>query len=118
MKPEAADSTKMIETLEAIRQDLARLTERVTALEALGRSERRDADGKAVPEAHKSTTPVVANLSEELILIISAAVAAYLGKKPHIQQIRLIGTTAWAQQGRVTVQASHALAARQTRRDH
>jgi methylmalonyl-CoA carboxyltransferase large subunit len=49
------------------------------------------------------------------LLVISAAVAAYLGKKPHIRQIRLVGTTAWAQQGRVTIQASHALSARHAR---
>ena len=48
-------------------------------------------------------------LSEELVLVISAAIAAFLGKKPHIRQIRLLGSAAWAQQGRVTIQASHAL---------
>src|SRR5262249_61124353 len=42
------------------------------------------------------------DLSEELVAVISAAIAAFLGKKPHIRQIRLLGTTAWAQQGRVT----------------
>jgi methylmalonyl-CoA carboxyltransferase large subunit len=36
-------------------------------------------------------------------------VAAFLGKKPHIRQIRLLGSAAWSQQGRVTIQASHAL---------
>jgi methylmalonyl-CoA carboxyltransferase large subunit len=41
--------------------------------------------------------------------VIGAAIAAYLGKKPHIRQIRLLGTTGWAQQGRLTIQASHAL---------
>ena len=49
-------------------------------------------------------------LSEELVLVISAAIAAFLGKKAHIRQIRLIGSAAWAQQGRVIIQASHALA--------
>jgi methylmalonyl-CoA carboxyltransferase large subunit len=48
-------------------------------------------------------------LSEELLLVISAAIAAFLGKKPHIRQIRLLGSAAWPQQGRVTIQASHAL---------
>jgi len=43
------------------------------------------------------------------VLVISAAVAAFLGKKPHIRQIRLLGSVAWAQQGRTTIQASHAL---------
>ena len=46
---------------------------------------------------------------------ISAAIAAFLGKKPHIRQIRLLGSAAWSQQGRLTIQASHALGARTTR---
>jgi methylmalonyl-CoA carboxyltransferase large subunit len=48
-------------------------------------------------------------LSEELVLVISAAIAAFLGKKPHIRQIRLLSSHAWAEHGRVTIQASHAL---------
>ena len=38
-----------------------------------------------------------------------AAVAAYLGERAHVRQIRLISSQAWGQQGRVTVQASHTL---------
>ena len=48
-------------------------------------------------------------LSEELVLVIGAAIAAFLGKRPHIRQIRLLRSDAWAQQGRATIQASHAL---------
>ena len=44
-----------------------------------------------------------------LLLVLSAAVAAYLGKRPHIRAVRLLGSSAWAQQGRVFVQASHQL---------
>jgi methylmalonyl-CoA carboxyltransferase large subunit len=58
------------------------------------------------------TAPEAEDLSEELIVVISAAIAAFLGKKPHIRQIRLLGAAAWAQQGRVTIQASHNLAVR------
>jgi methylmalonyl-CoA carboxyltransferase large subunit len=42
-------------------------------------------------------------------MVLGAAVAAFLGKKAHIRRIQLIGSNAWAQQGRVTIQASHAL---------
>ena len=45
----------------------------------------------------------------EMVLVIGAAVAAFLGKKAPIRQIRLLGSAAWAQQGRVTIQASHNL---------
>jgi methylmalonyl-CoA carboxyltransferase large subunit len=52
---------------------------------------------------------VEAGISEEVVLAISAALAAWLGVHAHIRQIRLIRTGAWAQQGRVTIQASHRL---------
>jgi methylmalonyl-CoA carboxyltransferase large subunit len=44
-----------------------------------------------------------------VLLVISAAISAYLGKRPHIRQVRLLGSAGWAQQGRVTIQASHSL---------
>ena len=46
---------------------------------------------------------------EELVATISAAVAAYLGVKPHIRQIRMLGNARWAMQGRASIQASHHL---------
>ena len=48
-------------------------------------------------------------ITEEELLAISAAVAAYLGVRAHIRQIRLISSRAWAQEGRVSIQASHRL---------
>ena len=48
-------------------------------------------------------------ITPEIILAISAAVAAFLGKRAKIHQIRLTGTTTWAAQGRATVQASHGI---------
>jgi methylmalonyl-CoA carboxyltransferase large subunit len=100
------DLAGVIDTLEALRQELARLGERVAALEAAAGSA-----GRASPSPARTAAPAPAaeGLSEEIILVISAAIAAYLGKKPHIRQIRLLGSAAWAQQGRVTIQASHAL---------
>jgi methylmalonyl-CoA carboxyltransferase large subunit len=110
MKPETVDGAAMTETLRAIRKELARLSERVAALEAASGARPQPAPTAPVvqPEA----------VSEEIILVISAAIAAYLGKKPRIRQIRLLSTPAWAQQGRVTIQASHALAARHARSEH
>jgi methylmalonyl-CoA carboxyltransferase large subunit len=89
------------DALELLRQELARLSERVTALEA--------AAAKVPPPAAVAES---AGISEELLLVISAAVAAFLGKQPHIRQIRLLGSATWAQQGRATIQASHALPVR------
>jgi methylmalonyl-CoA carboxyltransferase large subunit len=101
MKPPTGYRAQISETLEAIRRDLARLGERVAALEAAAGMKARE----ATPPVHAEA----AALNEEILLVISAAVAAFLGKRPHVCQIRLLGSAAWVQQGRVTIQASHAL---------
>ena len=43
-------------------------------------------------------------ISEETVLAISAAVAAFLGHKAKLKQIHYRSGAAWAQQGRVAVQ--------------
>ena len=48
-------------------------------------------------------------ISDDTLAVIAAAVAAFLGKRAHVRQVRLISSSAWAQQGRVSVQASHRL---------
>jgi methylmalonyl-CoA carboxyltransferase large subunit len=97
MTTEALDMARLAETLEALRREVARLGERVGALEAAGR-----------PAARATiAAPAAEPLSEELIVVLGAAVAAYLGKRAPIRQIRLLGSPAWRQQGRVTIQASH-----------
>ena len=53
--------------------------------------------------------PIRSEIAADILLAISAAVAALLGKRATIHQIRLTGTTAWAMQGRATVQASHGI---------
>ena len=108
MKSETANSSQVAEALEALRQELARLGERVAALEgAVGVKPRVAAP--SAPAADNKRPAEAEGLSEELLMVISAAVAAFLGKRPHIRQIRLLGSAAWAQQGRTTIQASHAL---------
>ena len=61
------------------------------------------------PSPPPARPAVAEGLSEELILVIGAAIAAFVGKSAHIRQIHLIGSVSWAQQGRVMIQASHAL---------
>ena len=110
MKTEAANSSQVAEALEALRQELARLGERVAALEATAGARPRAAPpAPAAPTPDKKQPAEAEGLSEELVLVISAAIAAFLGKKPHIRMVRLLGSAAWAQQGRTTIQASHAL---------
>ena len=45
--------------------------------------------------------------TEEDLLVIAAAVAAYLGVRARIRQVRLIQSTTWGQIGRLNVHASH-----------
>jgi methylmalonyl-CoA carboxyltransferase 12S subunit len=57
------------------------------------------------PEIEEGITP-------EILMVISAAVAAFLGKKARVRRARQLpypGVSPWAQQGRVFIQASHNL---------
>jgi methylmalonyl-CoA carboxyltransferase 12S subunit len=105
-------------TLQKILAQLANLADRVAGLEelaSLSGAETAAAPAAEVPapvtEPIPTTPPVAveAGITEEEVLAISAAIAAWLGVHAHIRQIRLIRTGAWAQQGRVTIQASHRL---------
>ena len=93
-QPEPA---RILAALETLPREVSRLGDRVAALESAGASAPRAAEAPARVE----------ELSEDLVMVIAAAVAGFLGKRAHVRQIRLIGSTAWAQQGRVTIQASH-----------
>ena len=110
-------------SVEGLQQTLDALAAQLAALSA--RLEKLEAAGAAAPAVQTVVEPVPVaaaaeavsaepvkkedEFSEELLLVLSAAVAAYLGKRPHIRAIRLLGSHAWAQQGRVFVQASHQL---------
>jgi methylmalonyl-CoA carboxyltransferase 12S subunit len=62
--------------------------------------------GEAQPLAAGPTVPAE-EISEETLLVIAASVAAFLGERAHVRQVRLLHSDAWAQQGRVSVMASH-----------
>jgi methylmalonyl-CoA carboxyltransferase large subunit len=105
MTAETVDLAHLADTLEGLRKEVARLNERVAVLEAAAGTANR-----AAPAPAPQAAPVAEGLSEEIVLVIGAAIAAFLGKKAHIRQIRLLDSPAWAQQGRATIQASHRLA--------
>jgi hypothetical protein len=60
-----------------------------------------------LPVAPPSTPEPVTD--EQTIAMLAAVIAAHLGKRVRIRRARLLPTvpTAWAQQGRVIIQASH-----------
>ena len=74
-------------TLEQLQQQMAEIARQIAALKE----------------------QAAATITEGELIAISAAIGAYLGVRPHIRQIRLVSTNAWAQQGRVSIQASHML---------
>lgn len=99
MKPEPTSLDDIAEALALLQSrmaemggELARMNERIAAVEA----------------AHDAEL-AQRKVSDEVIFVISAAIAAYLGKKAHIRHVHLLGSASWSQQGRVTIQASHAL---------
>ena len=97
--------------IEELRAEIRALSER------LERLEQHEGASAAAPKTAAAQTPafasppepVVEETSEEILMVISAAVAAFLGERAHVKQVRLIRSPAWAQQGRVTIQASHQL---------
>ena len=101
------------EELAELRAQVAELSERLAALSAQVTSL---SASPALPfSVAKAPEPAENVVTEELLITISAAVAAYLGKRAPIRHVRLIGSTSWAQQGRVNVQASHGLTVKHTK---
>jgi methylmalonyl-CoA carboxyltransferase 12S subunit len=106
MNAKKMDYAHVLEALDALRQEVGRLNERIGKLEAAPAL-----PAAAPPPAPAAAEAAVAGVDAETAMVIAAAVAAYLGKKPSIRQIRLLGSVAWAQQGRVSIQASYAVSA-------
>jgi methylmalonyl-CoA carboxyltransferase large subunit len=73
--------------------------------------------GKQTPSSAKSAPPVIPEVTPEMLIVIAAAVTAFLGKKVRVRSAKLLETpyelfNPWAQQGRAIVQASHNLGQR------
>jgi methylmalonyl-CoA carboxyltransferase 12S subunit len=86
---------ELLSLIAQMRQEIGTLSRRVDELE------QRMGEGVA---AAAETAP-----SEETLLAISAAVAAYLGVSARIRHVRLVHSSAWAQVGRMGVHAAHRL---------
>jgi len=88
-------------TLAALQAQIAELTKRVDHYE--------HPLEQVAPEPAAVAAPQHEGITEQELIAISAAIGAFLGVRAHIRQIRLVSSTAWAQQGRVSIQASHRL---------
>lgn len=87
MSAHRPEEQTVAELLEAVRS----LSERVDQLEAELAQRRQETPG--VPD--------------EVAIVISAAVAAFLGHRAKVKQMHYRTGQAWAQQGRVVVQGRH-----------
>jgi methylmalonyl-CoA carboxyltransferase 12S subunit len=99
----------LADSLEQVQTQLAALSKRVDQLESAAL---KPVGGDIAPVAAQEPPPpepAKPPITEEEIIAISAALGAYLGVRVRIKQIRLLGSQAWAQQGRVSIQASHNL---------
>ncbi|HYO81057.1 MAG TPA: hypothetical protein VES20_06630 [Bryobacteraceae bacterium] len=102
---------KLARTVEELQRQVAVLTERIAQMEgpivetAVEPPPPAAASG-ALHEAAPDDEPAI---PQDVLLALSAAVAAYLGERQHIRAVRLIGSTRWSQEGRVSIQASHRL---------
>ena len=92
-------------TLEGLKAQLAELAERVERLEAGSKAPVPVPVAAAAATAAAKPVPVKQEITESEILAVSAALGAYLGVRVHIRQMRLLSSSAWAQQGRVLVHA-------------
>lgn len=91
----------------ALEAELQELRKRVEKIESLLAATTKTA---APEDRAKNPEPAAKQeISADIVLVISAAVAAFLGKRASIRQIRLTGESPWAMQGRATVQASHGM---------
>lgn len=106
----AKPQESLAETLEALRREVAHLNERLVAVEGALAVKATPAAERPPAASANGAVRSPDGVTAETIAVISAALAAFLGVKPHIRQISLVGGASWAQQGRVTIQASHALA--------
>ena len=103
MKTEPMDWSHVMDALGQLREEVAKLQERIARLEGRAAAEPAALAPAPAPAAAEEDIP------EEIVLVLSAAIAAFVGMRPRIRQIRLLGSAAWAQQGRVSIQASHHL---------
>ena len=108
-------TSDLAELLKQVQIQLAELSERIERLESAAgpgkpaENSATEEPAAAVEPQAAQPAPALPELTEEQMLAISAALAAYLGMRVRIREIRLISSSAWAKQGRVSIQASHIL---------
>ncbi|MGA3026845.1 MAG: hypothetical protein ABSF98_18970 [Bryobacteraceae bacterium] len=109
----ALDAGRLTALLEEMNGRLRGMEERIHNLELrLGEAAKPVVSAPA-PVAAKAEEKEEERIEPEILMVIAAAVAAFMGKKARIRRVRRSATPGmnpWAQQGRVSIQASHNVA--------
>jgi len=108
-------------SLEELRRQTAEQSKTVAELTAR-LSEAASLRAKAASPAQAPGKPKHSSVAPEIMSMIAAAVTEFLGKKVRIRSARMLQSpyeviNPWAQQGRVSIQASHILAMGRMRRE-
>lgn len=102
--------------LEARLESMARRLAALETASAAGKVAGPEAEAAGPVAPPVTTTGMEQEVSPDTLLVIAAAVTAFLGKRVRVRSARLLHNpevySAWAQQGRVFVQASHNVAQR------
>ena len=101
MSSDTINLNELLDAVEALREEVGGLREEVSGF--------RERVATLEDAAASQTAAADDAEQEELVMTISAAIAAFLGVQPHIRQIRLLGGASWAEHGRASIQASHIL---------
>ena len=101
------ETQSMTALLEEVNQRLRDLDERVRSVEARFAPAPAAAPAPVAPKQEEEE-----QVEPEVLMVIAAAVAAFMGHKARIRRVRRSATPGmnpWAQQGRVSIQASHSV---------
>ena len=99
------DQDHLLAVIETLRGEVRSLGARVGELEARLAAAAQPSPATTTTQAVQTTAP--GDITEEELLALSAAIAAFLGVRARIRNVRLVHSPTWAQVGRVHIQASH-----------
>jgi methylmalonyl-CoA carboxyltransferase large subunit len=111
----ALEAGRLTALLEEVNERLRGMEERIHNLElrvgeAAEPKAARPVASAPAPVAAKTEVKEEERIEPEILMVIAAAVAAFMGQKARIRRVRRSATPGmnpWAQQGRVSIQASH-----------
>ena len=106
----ALDAGRLTSLLEEVNDRLRAMEERIHNLEMRAVEAPRPVAKAPAPAPLPVAAAKEEQIEPEVLMVIAAAVAAFMGKKARIRRVRRSvapGMNPWAQQGRVSIQASH-----------